>query len=139
MNILKEDLACVPGTLPLTYGLMDGTAFFVELHRNRHLTFDVITYSVNPNLHFLRYVRRLIYGVPTSGLSSKKCKFSSSIHTKLYLGYKNARLVKGWVGSQNLVHPTTINIMIELSPRQRRVAAVFFNRIWKTLSCPQSS
>ena len=134
---LKQDLSRVRTTRrcwihPTRLGEPDliTVGFFQHLRKN-YTSFDVLTYSCT-GCQGLK-IKRLVTGLHCEQFDGVAMRHAENLHSKLFLCYRKRRLVDAYVGSQNLVAPTTLNIMLRASPKARKLLKEYFEQVWKDL------
>lgn len=108
--------------------IFTGPEFFKWLNEHTGRLW-VMTYTVNDNHGLRPEITRLIYSLGKTKLKPRT--HVPGIHTKLYLTVDNRRPVSAFVGSQNLVSPTTENLMVRLEQRFVNDMAEYFDHFWK--------
>lgn len=111
-------------------GLFTGQGFFHWLNAAKGTTLWVMTYTASSLCPLEVEVTRLlteIGGYPRA----KQSKRLLRIHTKLYLQWMADKVVGCYIGSQNLVAPTTDNLMVQLKPDYYDLMLAYYEHFWK--------
>ena len=125
-------------------GVITNPTIIDKLFGTRKTNLDIITYTISELaaesvLAAAKRGRvRIIYGQRTAPKwldeqTNIECRCVHGIHTKLYLGHKEA-----YAGSTNLALDTIGNLMIKLTPSQLVRARTYFNLVWETRKAPKS-
>ena len=97
---------------------------------------DVITYTVDPEMLFRFRVRRLLYHHQSKPgvLVCDQAEQVHNVHTKLYIGYFNNKPECAYLGSYNLVRPSLIDLLVYCGKRRALKLVNYFNAIWTQCS-----
>lgn len=87
----------------------------------------VMTYTYKQNNTLRTPVERLVFSI---GEASSKGKQLIGIHTKLYLQFRNKKIIGAYIGSQNLVKPTNANLMIKVPTKHHKFFKGYFLHFW---------
>lgn len=89
----------------------------------------VMTYTVTTHHHLNAPIQKLIWQLGASRIANRRQLLG--IHTKLFLVLKDETPIEAFVGSQNLVAPTSDNLMVRVTePREVRELIAYFNHFW---------
>lgn len=110
----------------------------------RYSYIDVMTYTIRPTEDIP--VRRLIVGNKEHYLKYKgffgiyglaeEIKYFPSLHSKLYICYKEGRFktsVDVFVGSANLCTNSMTELLVRVNKKQGKFLTKYFEEVWKTL------
>lgn len=135
MNAMfKTNLKHVPTRVTVSprvvWPLLDGPSLFEYLNHDLVSYVWVCTYTISRDHILKKPIQRLIYSVGPTRLMSRR-RFSD-IHTKLYITFNRDHIpMMAYVGSQNLVKPTTHNLSLAVCDRTQIEQCVdYFNRLW---------
>lgn len=126
---------------PLFKGLDDlGDLYFdpIRLHVDAlgHKKLDITSYSCGDcSLLNSGKVRRLLTGLigKTTHFPNTEHRILLGLHTKLILGYSLRGVPEAaYLGSQNAVKPTTLNLSVRITNKDKLSRLVkYFNILWK--------
>lgn len=125
----REATTCEFDLLPPFY---TGKDFYLRLVRNYSDCYLwVMTYTASITGFGLQ-VERLLHGQPCAAARAKQVRMCSNIHTKLIIAWRSRQNpVAAFVGSQNWVAPTQINVMVEIKPHKDIKHLVdYYRHIW---------
>lgn len=94
--------------------------------------YDAITYNVG-ECFLLKKALRVVVGLyPDKKFPRVKMRYFAGIHTKLYICYKRGEPQVAYIGSQNLVKTSTINLMYTVKdPEAIQHLISYFLYFWR--------
>ena len=124
--------SCVPTVPRHRPPFYDGAGMYLTINRLASYVW-VCTYSASSRHKLLPQVKitRLIYCLGEAR-ATKKVRYVD-IHTKLFILFNGkSQPVGAFIGSQNLVSPSTHNLMFYITdPKHLEFCVDYFNTLWK--------
>ena len=122
-----------PHTHPKVFS---GETFFTHLNKGTGTHLWIMSYTVSRDHYVHIPITRIICEIGGHRLrDDPKCVVRlTKTHIKLYLQLIKDKVVAVYTGSQNLVAPTNLNLMVELPKNQNEYFTQFFNHYWSRSS-----
>jgi len=125
LDDVASEATAYKGRFP-AHEIFDGAGFFKYLIKGRKCFLWVMTYTVSLECPILYLVERLIFSVGPSPYLHDQRRLK--VHSKLYIQWHPNQKdpVACFIGSQNLVKPTGIDLMVRVPSYHNKLCVKYF-------------